>query len=518
MPIPQGAQGQQPVTQRPRIWSLDEVKKELAERKLKEFVKQGWRIVEPRTPFIDNWSIDAICEHLQAVTDGEIQDLIINIPPRHMKSLTVSVMWHPWEWIRDAGTRWLFTSYRASLAVRDNVKARRIIQSWWYFKNWGHKYTLVGDQNAKERYDNDKGGTRMATSVHGLTGEGGDRTVVDDPHNLKRSETENERVSVTDWWDTVMSSRRDQLGKSARVIIMQRCHEADLTGHALKQGGYVHLCIPEEFNAKRRCITPIGWRDPRTKEGELLWPDRFPKAEVVKLRKQLGLYAYAAQYDQSPAPREGGIFKQHLWRFYHNRPKPKDMDIVIQSWDMAFKEKKTSDRVAGHVWGAKGADRYLMDRVCDIMSFTTTQKAVINLSEKWPDVKRKYVEDKANGPAIIDSLKRIVSGLIEFSPNEFGSKTARAHAVSHEQEAGNVWLPHPDIAPWVEEYIELARLFPNAIYDDDVDAMSQALIILDKLMEKLARLNRMAPPVGVEKPTEPEDGYSDRGYKEVEVF
>ena len=178
------------------------VEKELAERYLVHFIKQAWPIIEPGTPYKHGWHIDAICDHLEAVTNGDIKRLLINIPPRHMKSILVSVMWPVWEWVQMPHLRYVYSSYAYALSTRDSVKSRRLIQSQWYQRRWGDKFAILGDQNEKVRYENDKHGFRLATSVTGLgTGEGGDRIVVDDPHNVREAESDVQRSGVLMWWD-----------------------------------------------------------------------------------------------------------------------------------------------------------------------------------------------------------------------------------------------------------------------------------------------------------------------------
>jgi hypothetical protein len=223
----------------------DEIDRELAKRSLREFVCLAWEIVEPSTPFVPGWHIDAIIEHLEAVTRGQIRNLLINVPPRHMKSLLVSVFWPAWEWIRFPERRWLYSSYAASLSTRDSVKCRRLIESPWYQRLFGSIFTLTSDQNTKGRFDNNRSGYRLSTSVGGaVTGEGGDRIVCDDPHNVQEADSDSVRKGTLDWWDMVMSTRMNDPKTSSKVLVMQRCHQQDLSGHLLEQGGIEHLCLP----------------------------------------------------------------------------------------------------------------------------------------------------------------------------------------------------------------------------------------------------------------------------------
>lgn len=221
---------------------------EKASKRLRDFVPVAWSTVEPATAFVPGWHIDAICEYLEAVTNGQIQDLIINMPPRHMKSLLVSVFWPAWEWTRKPSTRWLYSSYAESLSLLHSLSCRRVIEAPWYRQAFGSMFTLRSDLNTQKKFENNRSGYRMATSVSGsTTGHGADRLVADDPHNVQEAESDVIRQSVIDWWGGVMTTRRNDPKTSSRVIVMQRVHDADLTGHLLRQGGYEHLCLSAEY-------------------------------------------------------------------------------------------------------------------------------------------------------------------------------------------------------------------------------------------------------------------------------
>ena len=206
---------------------------------------------------------------MQAVTEGRIQNLIINVPPGHAKSLLTAVFWPAWVWIDHPETRWLFSSYREALAIRDSVKCRRLIESDWYQQRWGDRYQMVEDQNQKHRFENDRTGYRVVVPMSGGTGERGDIVVVDDPHSVEQAESDAARTGAIDWWNGTMSTRLNDLSKGHKVVIQQRLHEADLTGDLLIRGGYELLCLPAEFEPDRRCHTSIGWTDPRTSLGRI---------------------------------------------------------------------------------------------------------------------------------------------------------------------------------------------------------------------------------------------------------
>ncbi len=545
--------------------STEEIRVEKARRNLAEFVRQAWHIVEPGTQLLWNWHIDAVSEHLQAVTEGHIRRLVINIPPGHCKSLITSVFWPAWEWIDAPDTRSIFTSYALDLARRDSVRCRDLITSDWYQQafdvHWtvrdGH-WRLKGDQNAKDYYQNSKSGFRFCTSVGSrATGFRGKKVVSDDPLNAKEMHSKLVRDECIFWWDKVMPTRINDPRTGAFVIIMQRLHEEDLTGHVLEMGGYEHLCLPSEYDPKRKSITfalnssefkvqsselvgpvgpvgqdrnpeaarnalgsyseadaensepetrnpelviPVGkrvfWQDPREVEGELLHSELFTPEVLAGLKTQLGSADYAGQHLQKPSPDAGMIFKRHWWRYWcypgqrlqpvtvkdtegnvleiEAVPLPDTLDEILQSWDFAFKDKKTSDFVAGQVWGRKGANRFMLDYVKDRLDLPASLNAVRKMSNDWPKARAKLVEDKANGPAVIQTLTGEIPGLIAVDPE--GGKEARAHAVSPYVEAGNVFVPHPSLFSWVDPFLTTASAFPNVAKDDDVDACTQALI------------------------------------------
>lgn len=452
-------------------------------------------MLEPSTPFLSNLALDAICAHLQAVSEGRIGDLIINVPPGTAKSLLACVFWPAWHWIDHPESRWIFASYNAALATRDSIRCRTLIESAWYQERWGDRFQLRGDQNEKRKFENDRTGYRVIATIGAGTGERGSFCIIDDPHSVDGAESDSERKTATDWWTGTMSTRLNSFATGHRVVIMQRLHEADLSGELIEKGGYELLRLPEEFVPEERCATSIGWTDQRTEPGQLLWPEHRTAAHIASLKVQLGSYRFAGQYQQTPRPAGGNLFKTWWWRYWQPRNAnlppvsvrnadgfelkihavelPETFDEVILSWDLAFKDTKSSDFVAGGAWASKGGNRFLLDQVHGRMDFPETLLAIKKLAAKFPQAHRKLVEDKANGPACIAALKSEVSGLIAVNPE--GGKLARAHAVSAIVESGNVYIPHPHVAPWVDGYLAEMSVFPNGRFDDQCDQSTQAL-------------------------------------------
>ncbi len=448
---------------------------EAARERLLEFIRQAWPVVEPGTTFVPGWHLEAVCEHLEAVSRGQILRLVINIPPRHAKSLTGCVFWPAWEWASRPRVRWLFASYAQGLSVRDSLRCRRLLLSNWYQLRWGHVFRLCFDQNAKHRFENDHAGWRVATSVAGMgTGEGGDRVVADDPHNARQGESEKLRESALEWWDQTMATRLDDPAHGAKVIIMQRLHQKDLAGHVLEQGGYVHLKLPAAFEGQRICSTAppqlgLVVEDRRTTQGEPLWPKRFGAKALADLRTALGSYGAAGQLQQRPAPAGGGVFKREWWKFWTVIPRYRRL---IQSWDTAFKTSDASAYSVGQTWAEADDGFYLLDQVRERLEYPELKRALVAAYDQWrPDV--VLVEDKASGQSLVQDLARETRLPLKAVRVAHGDKVLRAHTVSPLVEAGRVFLPAR--APWLAALLEELALFPNAAQADQVDALTQAL-------------------------------------------
>lgn len=517
------------------------VRAEKARRSLPDFIRYGWHVLEPTTPLTWNWHMDAIALHVQAAVEGWmeyqrwaqreqerddtrpwespepeyeqlLQNVLFNVPPGSAKSRIIGVFTTPWVWLHWPTWRALFLSTNPDVALRDSVFCREVIESDWYQSWFRPEWQLAADQNAKSFYRNTEGGLRRAKGYFAkITGDRYDALFVDDPNDPQEAHSDTIRTSTNDRWTSTIYNRVNDLRSSLRVGIQQRVYEDDWSGHVMKEGTWERVIIPMKYEPRRLDaerdgiprVTSIGWSDPRTKEGELMFPARFPKSVVEAEEKRLGSYGFAGQHQQRPSPAEGGMLKRKFWRFWHlpGQPlppvqvrladgslhecpvveRPATFDEVLQSWDMSFKDTKASAFVAGQVWGRKAADKFLLDQVRAKLDFTRTLEAVRDLSTKWPKAAAKLVEDKANGPAVISALRSEIAGLIAVEPD--GSKEARAAACSPQIEAGNVYLPHPALYAWVEAFIDECATFPNGAYKDQVDAMTQALIRMLQMLE-----------------------------------
>jgi predicted phage terminase large subunit-like protein len=447
---------------------------------LSAFTRLAWPIVEgAEASYQSNWHLDAINEHLEAVSNGEIKRLAIAVPPRHSKSLSTAVMWPAFDWVRRPWRRFLYASYAHNLSIRDSVRCRRIVQSEWYEKRWGHRFKITSDQNTKIRFDNDKNGYRLSTSVDGqLTGEGGDIIVVDDPHNVRKAESETTRESTLTWWNESMSTRLNDPKSGAYVLIQQRVHQGDLMGSVLRQESIIPwtiLCLPAEFEPNH----PQRWiRDPRKEEGELLWPQRNGPKEIAELKQRLGPYASAGQLQQRPAPREGGIFKRK-WFGTPIKVAPADT-VFVRGWDFAGTEKKMVKSDPDYTAGAKvgwsqSQQIWIIAHINRFREEPHEVEASLKLQAERDGigVQIQLAQDPGQaGKSQIKNFMKLLSRYSVFAEPVTGDKMARALTWAGKAGAGMVKLLEDD--SWNEDFLQELTGFPTAAHDDQVDAVSSA--------------------------------------------
>jgi len=459
-----------------RIPSLEEIDQELAVRSLGHFVKQMWRWADPGD-FKPGWHIDAICEHLEAVSKGQIRRLIINIPPRHMKSLAVAVFWPAWTWLYNPAEQWLFASYAESLSIRDSVKCRRLIQSLAYqelLSKYQPDFVLTGDQNTKIRFENNFGGYRLATSIGGaLTGEGGGIIGIDDPHNVIEGESEQVRKGVLDWWDQAMSTRLNDPKKGSFVIIMQRVHEGDLTGHVLaKNMGWVHLCLPARYEGENRTTSPLNFVDPRKEIDEPLWPEQYGDKELATVEKELGSYGIAGQLQQRPSPRTGNMFPAQNFQIVKAiNTSIHSLESSVRSWDKAGTQDAGA-YTAGVLMHKMKDGSFVVGDVKRGQWSAGQREAVIKQTAQLDgDDVTIWVEQEpgSGGKESAESSIRNLFGFSAFADRVTGDKVTRADPYSAQVEISNVKLLAGD---WNREFIHEHELFPNGKYKDQVDAAS----------------------------------------------
>ena len=431
-------------------------------RSLADFTEASFPTIEPGVDYKDNWHIRAISEHLQAVAEGDIKRLIINVPPRHMKSISVAVCLPAWVWTFQPEKKFLYASYASSLSIRDSVKCRRLIDSKWYKAHFGDMFELTSDQNAKQRFENNKTGSRISTSVGGsLTGEGGDIICLDDVHNMVEVESSTVREGVLEWWDQAMQTRLNDPKTGAFIIIMQRVHESDLTGHILAneiEGEWDHLCLPAKYEIGHP--TPIrsslNFTDPRTQEGELLWPERIDQKTLDSLERSLGSYATAGQLQQRPMPKGGGILKAEWWV-----------------------PKETADYSARTTWGVFRHKGVMCAIVLEMWYGRVGYPELRKLAQEAyhdfePDT--VLIEKKASGQSLIQDLRIAGIPVIAYSPDR--DKQARAHASSALLEDGRIF--YPANKKWCQDLINICAIFPAGRNRDIVDSVTQAWLRLRK--------------------------------------
>ena len=494
------------------------------EMSLYDFTVAAWSSIDP-APFVHGgFVLQAICEHLEACVDGDIRNLIINVPPRFSKSTICATMLPAWTWaqqpyspISGPGAQFLYASYSLGLAQQDSVKCRRLIESEWYQRLWGERYSL--NTNTMNKFDNSQNGVREIASIGAsTTGKGGDYLVLDDPNNALEANSDAILKTTTEWFDMAWSTRLNNPKTGVRIVIQQRLSEGDITGHILSKdkGDYVHLLLPMRHEPDRSFSTLIGWSDPRTEAGELLWPERFGEKETATLESNLGPFGTAGQLQQRPDPKGGGILKREWWQDWTSAVYPQ-MTYVVASLDTAFGTKQENDYSALTVWGlwdnpgtfidADGNER----RRANAMATPTSRVAAserlagqrseaadvanVMLMSGWAErlelfelvtkvaatckkmkVDMLLIENKASGISVFQELRRM------YRNEDFGvrlldpkgvDKVSRVYSVQHLFSEGMIYAPTSKV--WADQVITQCSQFPKAKHDDIVDTVSQAL-------------------------------------------
>ncbi len=441
---------------------------------LREFVSGAWSTLEPGIELLPSFHVDAICQHLEAVSDGRIRRLLINVPPGSMKSLLVAVFWPAWEWIESPGIRWMFASYAERLSVRDSVRCRDLIRSDWYQGRWGDRYQIKDDQNVKVKFENTRTGWRMATSVAGVgTGERVDRIVADDANNVVERESEPRRAAVIDWWSRSMSTRDRDPATSARVIVAQRVHQEDLSGFCLESGDYEHLMIPMEYESSRSRVTSIGWKDPRTEDGELMCPNRFMPADVERMKRELAVDA-TGQLQQDPRPGDAGMFKAEWFSTVDAVPAEAER---IRYWDKAGTAGGGAYSCGVLVARSSDGVYYVQDVVRGQWSPGDRNRIMLQTAafdhEQFQGRVTIWVEQEpgSGGKESAQESVRQLSQHPVYLDRVSTSKETRAHPLSTQAQCGNVKLLK---AAWNRDFVNELIFFPRGKYADQVDAASGA--------------------------------------------
>ena len=510
---------------------------EICERDLADFSRRAWAIVDPAV-YLHNWHIDAVCDHLMAVSDGEIRSLLINLPPRCMKSKIVSEFWPAWTWANQAKagypligpqTKFLCLSYGLDLALDAARNHYKIVTSPWYRERWGERVRIDPKKDRVDEFATTAMGVRYSVGFGGaVLGRGGDIRIIDDPHKPDEVESELVRGAAIRQYDEEIAIRITDPKTSAEVLIMQRLTEDDLSGHVLaaERPDLVHLMLPMRYDPKRHCVTVLGWQDPRgldedgeklegidedgdidpgspmaIADGTLLWPERFSDEELLKLESRLGPFGTAGRLQQAPVPRGGGIFKAEWWRLWNDSKYP-DFSTVLVSLDTASTEKEENDEAALTAWGVFAGENgkpqiMLIDAWEGFLEFAPLVEKTAKMCQ-MPNgntqMKADYllVEAKNIGHPVMTEIRRLYGTrqwqTLPFNP--IGDKVTRAISIQHmfsgehrldlatgmrTWTGGCVWAPDTQ---WAQMVIDRCGSFPKGKRKGIVDTTSQAIKFL----------------------------------------
>lgn len=479
------------------------------------FIRHFWTVLEPVTEFVEGQVLDDMTQHLEAVTLGKITRLMINVSPGSMKSLTTNVFWPAWEWgpMGMPHLRYVSFAYAEGLTTRDNIKFRKLVQSDEYRRLWGSMFEL--EKEGEVKVTNNKTGSKFASSVTGIgLGERGDRVLLDDPHNVKLSESDTVRHNTINWFRGTITDRLNHPTKSAIIIIMQRVHQMDICGMILADGGwdYTHLMIPMLYEEGRQPQNALKWKDHRTEDGEIAWPERWSPEAIARIQREKSSYDWSGQYQQRPVPRGGGVIKYEHWQPYNAEtaadlfgtvfPMYPPSTYTVMAVDTAQTDKKFNDPSAG-VLLSVCTDKYGKNQVIMIYAWTEWLE-FYELCQKVFEVCSKYrvdkviIEDKASGHPLIQELRRrmnVFADKISHGKQEFrhhanfslqlvkpeGDKISRALAVQNLFEAGVVWAPCDEqgmFRSWADKVRDQVADLGRGEHDDLADALVYALKFL----------------------------------------
>ena len=441
------------------------------------------------------------------MTEGGITRLLMNVPPGSMKSLLTSVFWPAWEWGPRgmSSYRYLTSAFAETAVSRDVRKMRMLVSSEWYQQLWPHVQLI---RHGEYSLENSLTGTRDGVPFGSLTSRRGDRLILDDPHSVEKAESQSDRERAVRRFREGAINRLNDQQRSAIVVIMQRLNEGDISGEILDSGmDYVCVILPMEYEKSRHCSTEIGFEDPRTRDGELLAPQRFSQETVDGLKRDMGTYAYAGQYQQRPAPRGGGIFPYNGWEYWEREIAAKygksenqfpDMDFILAICDTAFTEKQENDFTAMVVLGV-WTDTMQLQNIMLMhfwqkrLKFAAAVEEIVKSARK-AKADRLLVENKASGISIYQEMVRLTREEqfpIQLIDPKNEDKQARAETVSQffgedkedgSRRKGLVYAParlqdNGAVWPreWADELMSQAASFPKGKHDDGVDAMVHGL-------------------------------------------
>lgn len=461
---------------------------------LAEFTRLAWSAVEGDRPLVWGWHLDAKCEHLEAVTRGQLTNLVITEPPGCTKSRLVGVFWPAWTWLDRPDFRWLFFANSDDLVVKESLACRRLVEGDWFRDVFPDAVRLRADQNAKGWYETEAGGHRQSMSIlASVTGKKGDAVVVDDANDAEKVQSEAHRRQINARWDQAIYDRVIDYKTGRRVLTAQRTHQQDLIGHVLATGEYEHLCIPEEFEASRRYTTSIGWTDPRQTEGEFLRLGQFGPDQKAAAVKRLGTLGWRAKHQQDPQSLEGHLFRRAWFERRWTRDQQSPHWVILQHGDEppyrvnlaaterhatadgAASAKTEADYTAVSTFVVTGrGDLLWLGCERERLEIPDQPKLLASGFERyrWKTI---GVEAVASNRALFQMAQRLGLAAFPLTPKGL-DKLAHAQGAIVEAEQGRVWLPGPGEAPDFPLDAVLAELLTfdgkGAGHDDVVDTLS----------------------------------------------
>lgn len=445
--------------------------RELLRRDLYAFTERCFYELNPTAEFLRNWHIELVTTALEACRRGECRRLIVNQPPRSLKSLCASVAFVAFLLGHDPSAQIICASYGQDLANKHALDCRRILGSSWYQELFPR--TRLSERQAVQEFETTQHGFRLATSVGGvLTGRGADVIIIDDPLKPEEALSDTQRKAANDWFDHTLYSRLNNKQTGRIILIMQRLHEDDLVGHvrAIQSWKEIRLPAIAEENETHVIQTPYGLRHFERRIGEALHPERESLEVLNQLRETLGPYNFAGQYQQAPAPFGGGYVKEEWFKTYPASGNL-EFDYVFQSWDTANKSTELSDYSVCTTWGVKGKIVYLLHVFRKRLGYPDLKRAVSEQSKAF-DAQTILIEDAASGtPLSQEMIDEGVHAVKKIVPAK--DKAMRMYEVTGMIENGFVYLP--DAAHWLRDYLHELVTFPNGKHDDQVDSTSQAL-------------------------------------------
>lgn len=446
--------------------------RDVLRKDLRAFIYRSFCQLNPTTKYLDNWHIAEMASSLEGSRRGSTRRLIINLPPRNLKSHAVSVAFPAWILGHNPSAQIICASYAQELATKLAIDCRSVMTSRWYQRLFPTR--LSSERQAVADFRTTQRGFRMATSVGGtLTGRGADFIIIDDPLKPDEAPSDAERKKVNEWFDHTLYSRLNDKRSGCIIVVMQRLHEDDLVGHVLGKEPWTLLRFPAiaEEDESHVFDTPYGERRIVRRIGEALHPDREPLEVLTRIRESIGDYSFAGQYQQAPAPLGGGLVKQEWFKIYAERDKPSSFEMILQSWDCACKVSELNDYSVCTTWGLKDKHLYLQHVYRMRLAYPDLKRVVREQANAF-NASAILTEDKSAGTQLIQELVgEGVHAIKRYVPTM--DKTIRMHSVSSTIENGFVHLPEK--ASWLGEYLHELASFPKAKFDDQEDSTSQAL-------------------------------------------